>query len=360
MHRIFVAALAALCVGALSACGDPAPATQTEESHSETPEHHGEHDTALRLAPQARSAAKLETAVAGPVRLVERLQVYGSVQPNAERVHHVTARYPGIVRSVAVSVGDRIAKGQTLATVESNESLQVYPVSSPLSGVLTARMTNPGEQAGGSALFTVVDFSTVWVELSLFPRDRARVRAGQPVRVTASDDGLAADGEIVFISPQGLSHTQSVTARVVLDNADGRWTPGLYVQGHIAVGESDVALAVPAAALQTVGTQTVVFVERGDCLPSPSGRWAGDEGARHSLERGPDDQADALTLDPSPEGRGKTSTACGYEVRPITQGATDGRYVEILDGLSAGERVVTRGSFVLKAELGKVEAEHAH
>jgi len=60
------------------------------------------------------------------------------------------------------------------------------------------------------------------------------------------------------------------------------------------------------------------------------------------------------------EGRGKTSTACQYEVRPITQGATDGRYVETLDGLSAGERVVTHGSFVLKAELGKGEAEHAH
>lgn len=331
----------------LTACGKtetpPAPtveAAHTEEKgHSEAEEKHekeghaeGDHDEAaaegeegehgeegeqaegLKLTPEGRKAAGLVIAAAGPATLVEAVPLFGVVQPNAERVRIVTARFPGVVRSVAVKVGDSVRQGQTLATVESNESLQVYAVTSPQIGAVTERFTNTGEQAGGQPLFTVADLSSVWVELSLFPRDRSRIKVGQAVRVKAADGGLSADGKIVFVSPLGSSTTQSLTARVLLDNRDGRWTPGLYVQGEVAVSESSVPLAVPVTAIQELESGPSVFVDE---------------------EK-------------------------GLEARAVKTGRSDGRVVEILEGLKAGEDVVGEGSFVLKAEMSKSEDDDDH
>lgn len=309
----------------LTACGrsDPADARhgQAEDAAhpaaaKSSPEEPRDRTGAevLKLSADARQAAGLVIVPAGPAELIESLPLYGVVRPNAERVRSVTARFPGVVRSVEVKLGDSVRQGAPLARIESNESLQVYTLNSPLSGVVTERFTNPGEQAEGQPLFTVADLSSVWVELSLFPRDRARVQPGQAVRVQAGDGVAPGEGRLVFVSPLGSSNTQSLSARVLLDNRDGRWTPGLYVQGEVAVAESRAALAVPAEAVQVLEGRPAVFVE----------------------------------------------TTSGFEVRPVRTGRGDGAQVEILAGLAAGEPVVAAGSFVLKAELGKGEAEHGH
>lgn len=325
MNRTLSTATLLLIALTLSACGEsktPEAKPATEAAHTDEAKggeeagnaEEGEHAEAMNLTPEARKAAGLVIAAAGPATLVETLPLYGVVKPNAERVRSVTARFPGVVRSVNAKVGDTVRQGASLGSVESNESLQVYGVSSPLAGVVTERFTNPGEQAEGQPLFTVADLSSVWVELSLFPRDRSRIKTGQAVRVKAADGGLVGDGQIVFVSPLGSAASQSLAARVLLDNRDGRWTPGLYVQGEVAVGSSPVALAVPVAALQELEGGTSVFVDDAD----------------------------------------------GLEARVVKTGRNDGRVVEILEGLKAGDAVVGEGSFVLKAELGKGEAEHDH
>lgn len=299
----------------LVGCGESkTPPAAAPAANAGEREQEQEHADVLKLSPQAREAAGLVVAPAGPATLVETVPLYGLIKPNAERMRSVTARFPGVVRSVSVKVGDTVRQGQSLASVESNESLQVYAVPSPLGGVVTERFTNPGEQAESSPLLTVADLSTVWVELSLFPRDRGRVQVGQRVRVQATDGGLTADGKVVFVSPLSSSATQSLTARVLVDNTSGLWTPGLYVRGEVAVSESAVPVAVPVAALQDLEGGTSVFVD------TPEG------------------------LDP----------------RAVRTGRNDGRHVEILEGISVGEQVVGEGSFVLKAELGKGEGEHGH
>ena len=90
-------------------------------------------------------------------------------------MREVTARFSGVIRSVSKRVGDGVQQGETLATVESNESLQSYGIASPISGVVIARTANPGESVAEKPLLTVGDLSTVWIELSLFPRDVARI-----------------------------------------------------------------------------------------------------------------------------------------------------------------------------------------
>ncbi len=93
----------------------------------------------------------------------------------------MSARFPGVIRTVTKRVGDAVKEGETLATVESNESLKPYSVLASLTGVIAQRNANVGEQTGDRTLFVIGDYSTVWVDLSVFPGDLDKVRVGQQV-----------------------------------------------------------------------------------------------------------------------------------------------------------------------------------
>ena len=289
----------------------------THEEHDDDHEDHADEEEAagpIRLTPEQVQAAAITVTAAGPATIRERLPLYGVIAPNAERVREITPRFPGVIRSVSKRPGDPVRQGETLATVESNESLQTYALPAPLSGVVTARSANPGEQTGERVLFTVADLSTVWVEVALFPRDRSRVRVGQSVRVRSGETGQAAEGKVVYVAPFGSPSNQTLSARVLLDNADGRWVPGLYVTVDVTLAESEVPVAVRNEALQILDERTVVFAE------------------------GPE----------------------GFQPLPVQTGRSDGEATEIVKGLKPGDRYVAGNSFILKAELGKGEAEHEH
>lgn len=298
---------------AIGGCGGSDPATEIPSEKAEAGHEEGG-SPRVELTPEQIQAAGIVVAEAGPATIRETLPVYGVIAPNAERVRDVGARFPGVIRTVTAKIGDSVRAGATLATVESNESLQTYSVVAPLNGVVTARQANPGEQTGDKVLFTIADLSTVWVELSLFPRDMAKIRVGQTVRVSSNDTGVNADGKIVYVAPFGSSTNQTLTARALLDNADRRWAPGLYVTARVTLGENQVPLVVRSEALQTLENDNVVFV--------------------HAEE--------------------------GFEPRPVRIGRADGQLIEVTDGLQAGERYAAANSFILKAELSKGSAEHGH
>jgi cobalt-zinc-cadmium efflux system membrane fusion protein len=198
--------------------------------------------------------------------------------------------------------------------VESDESLRTYPVTATQSGVVTARRANPGEKASDTSLFTVADLSSVWVELSVFPRDVAKIRAGQKVRVRSVDNGLSSTGRVVHIAALGQSTSQTLAARVLLDNSAGLWVPGLYVAGDVSLSERQASLAILSTALQVIEGRTSVFVVSGD----------------------------------------------GFQATLVEPGLADGEFTEIKSGLKAGDRYAAANSFVLKSELGKGEAGHDH
>lgn len=302
----------------LGACSKEQP-VQAEQHEAESPSEQDDGHAAVdiehvALTPAQIGRAELGLAQAGPGSIRERLSLYGVITPNAERVREVTARFPGSIRSVTKRVGDTVRQGEILATIESNESLQTYAVVSPLNGVVTARHANPGERAGDEALFTVADLSTVWAELSVFPRDIGRIHVGQDVRLRSSDSGTDATGKVVYVAPFRTSANQSMSARVLIQNAAGAWPPGLYVTGDVTLSSSSASLTVLSSALQTLEEQPVVFVQ---------------------CER-------------------------GFEARPVQLGRSDQEASEVIAGVLAGETYVTSNSFILKAELGKGDAEHGH
>ena len=129
-----------------------------------------------------------------------------------------------------------------------------------------------------------------------------------------SENGSTAQGTISYFSPLTNRTAQSVTARVVLNNADGMWTPGQFVEARVTIAETPVALAVPQSALQQFRDFTVVFAQVDDT----------------------------------------------YEVRMLELGRRDGEWVEVLGGLAPGTRYVTQNSYLIKADIEKSGASHDH
>jgi len=265
------------------------------------------------IEPAVREALGITTEIAGPAIIEETIPVYGQIAINTERVSHVSARFDGRIDSVSGSIGDRVTAGDRLAQIESNQSLTPYAITAPISGVITGRHAGPGEQSAGRELFTIVDTSTVWVDLSVFPSDIARIKVGTQAQIRTALAEEPLEGSIAMFLP-ATGANQAVTARVVLDNPDGLLIPGTWVSAQLEVAEYEVPLAVRREGLQTFRDFTVVYAQIGD----------------------------------------------EYEVRMLELGRQSDEWSEVLGGLAAGTAYVTENSYVLKADVEKSGASHDH
>lgn len=266
-----------------------------------------------RIGAEVASAFGLETEIAAPATLRETVPVYGRVVPNGDNSRQISARFEGTLQTVSVSPGDRVAKGQVLASVESNESLTRYNIVAPIDGIVSARNAQPGEQTAGRTLFRLMDNSSVWVELAVFPRDLPQVKVGAAVSITGLNGEKARQGEISYLASTA-NPDQSVIARVALPNPEGALVPGMFVSGAIEVAEHKVGLAVKRTGLQSFRDFTVVYAQIGD----------------------------------------------DYEVRMLELGRQDGEWIEVLGGLAPGTRYVTTNSYLIKADIEKSGASHDH
>jgi cobalt-zinc-cadmium efflux system membrane fusion protein len=255
----------------------------------------------------------LVTEAASAQRIVETVELTGNVQPNPANVAEVRARFPGVVRDIRRDTGAIVSRGERLATVEANESLRQVPVSAPIDGLIVARDIQVGQVTGEQPLFVIVDLSEVWVQLDVFGRDLAAVSPGQRVSLTTLD-GVRYQGVIDWISPLVAHGSQSVRARVPLDNSDGSLRAGQFISASVVVDDSEVPLAVKPGALQTFREFDVVYAQVGET----------------------------------------------YEVRMLELGRRDNHYVEVIGGLSQGEVYVAENSFLVKADIEKSGASHDH
>lgn len=264
------------------------------------------------ISPAIADTSGIEVAEVGPGTLRETLALYGTVQLEPRRVRTVSARFPGAVRTVLPQVGDQVRAGESLASIESNESLQVYAVTAPIGGTITQRLVNPGETAGSEPLFEIADLTQVRVELGVFPRDVGRLRAGQSVQISTADGDLATAATLSRVSPLASSRTSSAYA--LLDNRDGRWTPGQFVDAQVTIATREAPMVIPASAVQRDRNREVAYVAVGDI----------------------------------------------YEARILELGRNDGASIEVLSGLSAGDRIVVANSYLVKADIEKSGASHDH
>lgn len=286
-----------------------------EEGHGDEHGHgHEEASDKTTIAQDIAKSSGIETSEAGPSDIRQTIAITGRVVLNQNATAFIKARFPGVVRSVKKSVGDTVATGDVLATVESNESLQVYPVKSPIKGTVLERNANIGDSAGDAPIFTISNLEKIWAEFHVFPRDITSVKNGQHIRVSDVEGNASAEAKIESMLPVAEASSQTVVVRVVLDNTQGLWRSGMTVQGDVAISERQVPVAVQSSAIQRMENKTVVFVQEGTT----------------------------------------------YQQRPVKVGTDDGERAEILEGLAAGEHYVSKNSFLIKADIGKAGAEHEH
>lgn len=287
---------------------------EAEGGHAHGDEEEG-HGKAVKFTAKQRENAKLVIETAGPAAIKQTLILNGIIQPNEEKTVAVLPRFGGIVRNMGKRLGDRVKKGEVVARIESNESLTQYEIQAPMDGTVIERSGTLGEFAAtDKRLMAISDLSTVWVDLRVYSQDFSKLKVGQKVDVALPGHDEVHSASISYLSPIGVTDTQSMLARAVVENGDGGFLPGLFVTGHVLLSEQPAAVAVKQSALQYIDGKPVVFIEDED----------------------------------------------GFEKRDIALGVKDDTMIEIVSGVAAGDKVVVGNSFILKAELGKGEAEHVH
>ncbi len=206
-------------------------------------------------------------------------------------------------------VGVGSAQIQALDNGE-HDQLARYELRSPIAGQVVRLHAVVGEMAPAeSALFSVADLSSMWLMLSLDERDLATVALGQPVQFAADGwSGRQFQGTIDWLSSEVDDRTRTVEARVTLPNSERRLRANMFGTARVLVRQNEAMLTVPEQAIQTDGCCSLVFVKHTDTL---------------------------------------------YRPRKVELGLTRRGFIEVLDGLTENEPVVTTGSFLLKTEILK-------
>ena len=186
-------------------------------------------------------------------------------------------------------------------------------VPAPISGTVTSRAVNQGEVIeANKELLRVTDLSSVWVIAQVYEKDLGRLRTGSGASVTsAAFPDRVFRGRVTYIDPSLNESTRTAQVRIELDNPERALKIGMYVRAAFgALGQAEqTAPTIAASAVQNLGNGQVVFVATGE--PNV------------------------------------------FEMRRVRLGAEmSGRY-QVLEGLNVGDRIVTEGSFLLRAEWFK-------
>ena len=371
--------------------GRPVPAPRTigpDQTANQASNTSG--DSTLTISPEQvqRAGIKIETVGERVSTEATGQQTTGVVQPNSYRETPVMSLVGGIVRSVGPELGQSVRKGQTIAVVSSNdladaqskylsvvaeldehhkhharteklveigaasrEELEMaasklkaaesevanlrqrllllglssqrvsalrstsqisseVSLPAPASGTVTSRTVNSGEVIeANKELLRVTDLSSVWVVGQVYEKDLGKVHIGSGASITTDAyPGRIFRGQISYVDPKVDPQTRTAQARIELANPGQQLKIGMYVNvafAALGVPGSSVPV-VPVAAVQNMGNRQVVFV---------------------------------ATSDPNV-----------FAMRPVRVGPETNGYHPVLEGLSVGDRIVTEGSFMLRAE----------
>lgn len=379
-----LAVAAAIALAAMVFWPATSVAPQAPVASVKAPEEE-EEEGVLVLNEQQIQAAGIQLAKAQPRQISTLLSLPGEVRFDEDRTSHIVPRAAGVVESVKVNLGQKVKQGELLAVIASQQisdqrselaasqrrvelarttfqrerqlwqdkisaeqdyllarqALQEaeialnnarqkmnalsgsavlvggnrYELRAPFAGVVVEKHLGVGEVVSEtSAAFTLSDLSQVWVTFGVFPKDLNKVQVGRPVKVSSAEMGTDVMGTVAYVGNLLGEQTRTATVRVSVANPDDSWRPGLFVAVQVATDSYSAPVTVPVEAIQTVEDKPSLFVR----------------------------------------------IAEGFVTRHVELGVSENGFVEVRQGLEAGAEVATVGSFVLKSELGKASAEHAH
>ncbi|HEU4391775.1 MAG TPA: efflux RND transporter periplasmic adaptor subunit [Blastocatellia bacterium] len=403
---VFVALVAAAVVWLRASRSQDNRAVQKEGQHEEKP---AEESAAIELDEDAQRKIGLGLEEAQLKLISDTIEVTGVISPNQTRLAHIRPLSRGRVERVFVRVGDRVRAGSPLArydNVELGELISAYrretaelakanadaevtkrsveraqrlvelgavakaeyerrdaeyksavsaigvhkaevamidqklrrfgmtdadiqnigtagtsqhdrshsDLRAPFDGIVIKSEVAEGELAEPEReVLTIADLSTVWVQGDVYQKDLASIRQGQEVRIVSSAyPGEFFTGKLTYLSD--FLDPQSRTAKVRCEalNPKGRLKLEMFVTVQIPTGSRHEALMIPTAAVQQIDSQSVVFVKTGETE---------------------------------------------FQKREVRLGVESEGWVQVRDGLAAGDKVVTQAAFMLKSQLKKTEFE---
>lgn len=183
-------------------------------------------------------------------------------------------------------------------------------ITAPVSGTVTARSVNQNEVVeANKELMKVTNLSGIWVIAQVYEKDLGRIRTGSGASVTTDAyPGRLFRGQVTYIDPNINTETRTAQARVELENPGQILKIGQYVNVAFgALGTAEMtAPVVPAAAVQNINNRQTVFVA--------------------------------------------TDNPNIFALKPVRLGTENNGRVVVLEGLNVGDKIVTEGSFLLRAE----------
>jgi cobalt-zinc-cadmium efflux system membrane fusion protein len=279
----------------------------------------------LRLTLAMTRNLGLETAEVELRTLEKTFPALGHIEADQSKVAAVTSRIPGRVTRLAVHAGQRVKAGELLLEVESRIVADPPPrltFNAPRDGVVLDLHAIVGDAVEPEKhLLTIADLTEVFAVAKVYEGQIASIRTGQKVRVRpVAYPTVTFDGEVIRTAASLDRDTGTLQVFVRVANAEGKLLPGMRTQLAFVTEESDAAVVVPRAAVLGEGGDLFVF---------------------RQVMTGP----------------------FTYERVPVEIGLRDDRFIEIIDGVLPGDRVVTRGNYQLQYVGGaaaKIEDDHGH
>lgn len=322
----------------------------------------GDAGTGYTMSENAMRLANVETMIVGSKATNREIRLNGKVRIDERNSYSQSTHIPGRVEQLSINfTGERVQRGQTLATVYSpemvtaqeellqaarieesqpqlfeaakeklrnwrigdaqiekilagNTPIQRFPITADVAGVVTEKMVNLGDYVErGMPLYQIADLSRVWVLFDLYESDLAVVNEGDEIEFRINSlPGETFKGTISFVDPLMSGQTRVATARVEVENPNGRLKPEMFATGIVKTGEageSSQQLTIPNSAVLWTGRRSVVYVKE-----------PGDVGAT-------------------------------FNMREVTLGSSLGNSYVVLDGLKEGDEVVTNGTFTIDAAV---------
>jgi membrane fusion protein, copper/silver efflux system len=314
----------------------------------------------VTVSPSQQVLANVGTSVAEVRSLVKEIRTVGMIVAAETNTRKISARFPGRIDHLYITyTGQSVQRGDPVADVYSPEAIsgqqefllalagverepespsakdllvqsrekllrwgftgrqvedlermrivrELVTIHSPISGTVTRKNVEPQHYAAaGEDLFEVADLSTVWMNAQVYEYEIRSLKVGETVVASADAyPGLLFTGRVTFISPTVDPASRTVNVRAEFRNPDGSLRTDMYVNAMIKV-RLPAAVIVPTSALLSTGERQVVWVEKSDGV---------------------------------------------FEPRRVVVGQRAGEDVQILEGIKAGDVIVTSGGYLLDSE----------
>ena len=313
----------------------------------------------FKMTENAMSLANIQTTVVGNADTTPgMISLSGKIKENEEANAVQSSHVGGRIESLAVSyTGERVNRGQLLATIyspdliaaqqelltaaklkesqpalykavrnklkywklsdaqidkieESGEVRENLPVYATVSGTVTEKLVQEGDYVQqGEPLYKIANLNTVWAVFDAYESQISNLQEGQEMQITANAfPDKEFTGRISFIDPLLNESSRTVKVRVVLDNKNDLFKPGMFVQAELERPEAveEEAFLIPRSAVLWTGTRSLVYVKTNPEEPV-------------------------------------------FQMKEVKLGNALNDSYEVLEGLSDGDEVVTNGTFTVDA-----------